>query len=109
MLDAWTSSNTTSDICKAGFDDTLASSKSVYDASWFRLKSVYINYNIPLSKKAKKVVKEISLGFSGDNLYLLKNYPGFDPDVNTSSDVFRLDNGSFPRSRTYAFNLQLRF
>ena len=109
MLGAWTSQNTTSDICKAGFDDTLASSKSVYDASWFRLKSVYINYNIPLSKKAKKVVKEISLGFSGDNLFLLKNYPGFDPDVNTSSEVFRLDNGSFPRSRTYAFNLQLRF
>ena len=109
MLGAWTKDNPTSDICKAGFDDTLASSKSVYDASWVRLKSVNINYSIPLSSKAKKVIKEISLGLSGDNLWLWKKYPGFDPDVNTSSEVFRLDNGSFPRSRTYAFNIQLRF
>lgn len=109
MLGAWTAENTTSDICKAGFDDTLASSKSVYDASWVRLKAVSINYNVPLSKKAKKVIKELSFGLSGDNLWLWKKYPGFDPDVNTSSSVFRLDNGSFPRSRTYAFNLQVRF
>lgn len=109
MLGAWTEENQTSDICKAGYDDSLASSKSVYDASWFRLKAVTLNYNIPLSKKVKKVLKELSVGFSSDNLYLWKVYPGFDPDVNTSSDVFRLDNGSFPRSRTYAFNVQVRF
>lgn len=109
MLNAWTEANPTSDVCKAGFDDSLASSKSVYDASWFRLKAVTLNYDIPLSKKAKKVIKELSVGFSSDNLYLWKVYPGFDPDVNTSSDVFRLDNGSFPRSRTYAFNVQVRF
>ena len=109
MLGAWTEENPTSDICKAGYDDSLASSKSVYDASWFRLKAVNVNYDIPLSKKVKKVVKELSVGFSSDNLYLWKKYPGFDPDVNTSSEVFRLDNGSFPRSRTYAFNVQVRF
>ena len=109
MLNAWTEANPDSDVCKAGFDDSLASSKSVYDASWFRLKAVTLNYDIPLSKKAKKVIKELSVGFSSDNLYLWKVYPGFDPDVNTSSDVFRLDNGSFPRSRTYAFNVQVRF
>ena len=109
MLNAWTDANPTSDVCKAGFDDSLASSKSVYDASWFRLKAVTLNYDIPLSKKTRKVIKELSVGFSSDNLYLWKVYPGFDPDVNTSSDVFRLDNGSFPRSRTYAFNVQVRF
>ena len=109
MLGAWTKYNTTSDLCKAGLADILASSKSVYDASWFRLKAVNINYNVPLSKKAKKVIKELSLGLSGDNLWLWKKYPGFDPDVSTSSSVYRLDNGSFPRSRTYAFNLQVRF
>lgn len=109
MLGAWTKENPNSDLCKAGLADILASSKSVYDASWFRLKAVNINYNVPLSKKAKKVIKELSFGLSGDNLWLWKKYPGFDPDVSTSSAVFRLDNGSFPRSRTYAFNLQVRF
>ena len=109
MLNAWTEANPDSDICKAGYDDSLASSKSVYSASWFRLKALTVNYDVPLSKKAKKIVKELSVGFSSDNLFLIKDYPGFDPDVNTSSTVFRLDNGSFPRARTYAFNVQVRF
>ena len=109
MLNAWTESNPTSDIVKAGFDDVQASSRHVYDASFLRLKSLSINYSIPLGKKAKKIVKEINVGLSGENLFLLKSYPGFDPDVNTSSSIFRLDNGSLPRSRTYVFNFNLLF
>ncbi len=109
MLNAWTESNRDSDIVKAGFDDVQASSRHVYDASFLRLKSLSINYSIPLSKKAKKVIREISVGLSGENLFLLKNYPGFDPDVSTSSAVYRLDNGSLPRARTYVFNFNLLF
>ena len=109
MMDAWTPDNPDSDIVKPGFDDTLVSSKSVYDASWFRLKSLSIGYDIPLSKKVKRYVKGINASIVGENLFLLKNYPGFDPDVNTSSSVFRLDNGSFPRTRTWAFNLVVKF
>ena len=109
MLDAWTPDNTDSDICKPGFDDSQVSSKSVYDASWFRLKSVSLSYDIPIGPKLKKTIKSATASISGDNLWLLKKYPGFDPDVNTSSSVFRLDNGSFPRTRTWAFNLVVKF
>lgn len=109
MLGAWTENRPDSDIVKAGFDDVQASSRHVYDASYLRLKSLSVNYQIPLGKKARKIVKEINVGLSGENLFLLKSYPGFDPDVNTSSSVFRLDNGSLPRSRTYVFHFNLLF
>ena len=109
MLNAWTPDNPDSDISKPGFDDSQVSSKSVYDASWFRLKSVSLSYDLPLGKKAKKYVRSVNMSVSGENLWLLKNYPGFDPDVNTSSSVFRLDNGSLPRTRTWAFNLIVKF
>lgn len=110
MLNAWTEDlNTDTDVVKAGYDDFQASSKSVYDASYFRIKNLSISYDIPFSKKAKKYIKGLVIGINCDNLYLWKKYPGFDPDVNTSSSVYRLDNGSYPRPRTYAFNLQLKF
>lgn len=109
MKNAWTETNNTSDIVKAGFDDVLASSRHVYDASYFRIKSLTINYDIPLKKSVKKHINGISVGVSADNLYLAKNYLGFDPDVNTSSSVYRLDNGSYPRPSTYVFNFQMRF
>lgn len=105
MLDAWTPDNPTSNITKPGFDDSQVSSKSVYDASWFRLKSISLSYDIPLSKSVKKYLRGITVSISGDNLFLWKKYNGFDPDVNTSSSVYRLDNGSFPRTRTWTFNL----
>lgn len=110
MLNAWTEGiNTNTDVPKAGYDVSLASSRSVYDASFLRLKTLSVSYSIPLSKKAKKRVSAIDLGINCDNLFLLKNYPGFDPDVNTSSAVYRLDNGSYPRPRTYAINFQIKF
>jgi len=110
MSGAWMPDNPDSNLPKAGFDDVQASSKSVYDASYFRLKTVDISYDIPLKKEVKKVIKGgITVGVSADNLFLLKNYPGFDPDVNTSSSVYRLDNGSYPRSRTCVVNLQIKF
>lgn len=109
MLNAWTPDNPDSDIVKPGFDDTQVSSKSVYDASWFRVKSLSASYDVPIGPKLKKHIRGINFGVSGENLFLLKNYPGFDPDVNTSSSVYRLDNGSYPRTRTWAFNLLVKF
>lgn len=109
MLGAWTPDNPDSNIVKPGYNDLTVSSKSVYDASWFRLKSVSISYDFPIGKNTKKYLKGLIVSLSGDNLFLLKNYPGFDPDVNTSSTIFRLDNGSFPRTRSVAFNLTAKF
>ena len=109
MKDAWTEQNPDSNIVKAGFDDYQASSRHVYDASFLRLKSLSLDYDIPLGKKVKKYIKTCSVGIVGENLLLWKTYPGFDPDVNTSSSVYRLDNGSFPRPRTWAFNINIKF
>lgn len=109
MMDAWTEQNPISDIVKAGFDDVQASSRHVYDASFLRLKTLSLDYDVPLGKKVKKYIKTLSVGVVGENLLLWKTYPGFDPDVNTSSSVYRLDNGSFPRPRTWAFNINVKF
>ena len=65
------------------------------------------NYKINLNKRIRKYVDSMTVGLSGENLFLLKSYNGFDPDVSTS--LYRLDNGSFPRPRTVVFNLSMNF
>ena len=100
--------NPASDIPRAGWDDTVASDRQVHDASYLRLKTVSVSYNILLSRWSK-VFKTLNVGVTGENLWLLKSYNGFDPDVSTDPTVRRLDNGSFPRPRTYTLNLQLKF
>lgn len=109
VLDAWDATrNPDSDIARPGWDDTLGSNRHVHDASYLRLKSVTLSYDIPIAKWTK-IFRKMTVGFSGENLLLLKSYNGFDPDVSTSSTVRRLDNGSLPRSRTFTFNLSVNF
>jgi len=109
MLDAWDANrNPNSDIAIAGWDDTNASDAQVHDASYFRLKTLTISYNFPINRWSK-FFKGLNVGVTGENLFLLKNYNGFDPDVSTSETVRRLDNGSFPRPRTVTLNIQLNF
>lgn len=109
MLDAWTPDNPDSDIPAPYREDLYGCSRFIHDASYLRLKTVSIEYNIPLSKKTMKVLKQLIIGVSGENLYLWKRYNGFDPDVNTSSSVYRLDNGSFPRPRTIIGKVSFTF
>ena len=108
ILNAWDEElRPDSDIPRAGYNDSFASDRQVHDASFLRLKSLSISYKINLNKRIRKYVDSMTVGLSGENLFLLKSYNGFDPDVSTS--LYRLDNGSFPRPRTVVFNLSMNF
>lgn len=115
MLDAWHPvRNPNSDIPSAGQAKgaTLPSSFMVHDASYLRLKTLSIAYTFDFRKKEKSVFREITVGVSGDNLYLWKYYNGFDPDVSsegTSSTLRRADIGAYPKARTVMFNLNMKF
>ena len=109
MLNAWhPTRNPDSDIPMPNSADGLVSDKYIHDASFLRLKTVSLSYNLNLAKWSK-TFKTLKMGITGENLFLLKYYNGFDPDVSTSATARRVDAGSFPRPRTYTVNLQLNF
>lgn len=114
MLDAWhPTRNPNSDIPRAGgkTDAALASDFMIHDASYIRLKNVSLGYTLDL-QKYRCPLKDITFTVSGENLYLWKNYNGFDPDVNTSgtsSTLRRLDIGAYPKARTIMFSIQVRY
>lgn len=109
MLNAWTPDNPDSNIPAAYREDVLGCSRFVHDASYLRLKTISVDYEVPLGKSVGKYIKKLSVGFSAENVFLWKNYNGFDPDVNTSSSVYRLDNGSYPRPRTFIGRVSMSF
>lgn len=98
MSGAWTPDNPDSRIPRADAIDYYCSDSFIHDASFLRLKTLSVSYDIVPSGKAGKYFKKINLGISAENLFLLKNYNGFDPDVDAAPTVaYRLDLGSLPR------------
>lgn len=85
----------------------------VQDASWVRLRTVSLSYNFPQSWLKKGIIKNASLSFTGNNLWLSTPYNGFDPE---SSDAITgsLSSSSqagftYPPMRSYLFSLNVSF
>ena len=113
MIDAWHPvRNPDSDLPRAGTDDILVPSDlQIHDASYLRLSNLSLSYTFDLRKKTK-ALRDITLSFVGNNLWLWSKYNGFDPDVSTESDgstLRRVDMGAYPRSRTFVFSVQIRY
>lgn len=113
MTDAWHPvRNPESDLPRAGIGQShLPSSLQVHDASYLRLKTLSLSYTFNFKKLKKPVVKGLTIGLTGENLFLWTAYNGFDPDVSTSSETStlrRADVGAYPRARQVMLNLQIR-
>lgn len=113
MIDAWHPvRNPNSDTPRAGLGDlNVPSTLQVHDASYLRLKTASLSYSFDFTGRRKAVVKSLTLGLTGENLFLWTKYNGFDPDVSTSSEgstIRRADIGAYPRARTVVLNLQIK-
>jgi len=80
---------------------------------FLRLQTASVSYNLPLSGEG--VFKSVRFSLSGQNLFLITDYGGLDPEVSTSDIP---DNGlpsasidylSYPRPRTYTLGINATF
>ncbi|GAA4304813.1 TonB-dependent receptor [Aestuariibaculum suncheonense] len=84
--------------------------RMVENASFLRLSNITLGYDVPV--KNISFIDRLKLTISGQNLWLLTDYSGFDPEVNSFAyDPLRMgvDSGSFPNQRTYTFGLNVTF
>lgn len=90
--------------------NTWCSDYYVEDASFVRIKTVTLGYTLPKKLLANVKISSLRLSLNVDNLWVFTNYRGTDPDVSTSSSLFTgLDRMSYPKPRTYTFNLNIVF
>lgn len=73
------------------------------DASYLRLKTAEISYNIPLSKNGKMGASNLTVYASGTNLLTFSGLKYIDPEGPTVS------NGFYPQQRVFNLGLNLTF
>lgn len=112
VLDRWTPDNTVTDIPKAGsMYNVFNSSRFIEDGSYVRLKSVTLSYKI-LQNNSKTRIKNLSVYMTGQNLFTLTNYSGYDPEVSSygqNSAEMGIDYGTYPQYRTVLLGLNVEF
>jgi len=85
------------------------SSFFIQDGSFVRLQNVSLGYNIPFSSN---FIRSARVSVSGQNLFLITKYKGFDPEVNNGgqSNLNRGDDyDAYPRARTVTVGVNLGF
>jgi TonB-dependent starch-binding outer membrane protein SusC len=84
-----------------------SSSFYVYDASHAWVKSITLGYTL---KGNAKILKNARFYLNADNLLLITNYPGNNPDVNTGdSRSPGRDDEAYPVPRTLSFGANIKF
>lgn len=90
--------------------NTWVSSYYVEDGSFLRLKTLTFSYTFDSPRLRKANISAIKAYVSGENLFVLTNYSGMDPDVSSSNSLFTgFDRMSYPKARTFTFGVGLTF
>jgi TonB-dependent starch-binding outer membrane protein SusC len=93
-------------------DAVKPSTKYLEDASFVRLSNVTFGWNIPTGDI--KWLNNPRIYLTGQNLLVMTNYTGYDPEVNTNKAVngipsAGIDYTSYPRPRTLLLGFNINF
>jgi iron complex outermembrane receptor protein len=80
-----------------------------------RLNNATLGYNLNSNRIGLgDTFQNINISLTGQNLFVISNYSGFDPEVNTGAtsggiQTFGIDRFTYPRARTFLVGLNLTF
>ncbi|MBW3629482.1 MAG: TonB-dependent receptor [Gemmatimonadetes bacterium] len=111
VLNRWTPTNTNTSVPRANnARPRLFYSSMVEDGSYLRLQNLTLGYRLP--SQLLPGVDGARLFLTGQNLFLLTEYTGFDPEVNSIGGDARfsgVDIGAFPRARSWNVGMNVTF
>ncbi|QZE14828.1 TonB-dependent receptor [Halosquirtibacter laminarini] len=116
ILNHWTPENQDSDI--PGFSKTNAktvayqaeSSRFIEDGSFLRLKNITLGYTFN-AKNENAIFSSIRVYASGQNLFTLTNYKGYDPEVSNGGgdQTPGYDTAPFPMAKVGSIGVNINF
>lgn len=111
-LNRWTPSNPTNEypsfVNPTAQGQRVVNTKTVEDASYIRLQSVRLSYNIPVG--GLSFIRALNVYVTGQNLLTITDYSGVDPAASaTGNDILRIDYNTYPFARTYMFGVNVQF
>lgn len=113
VADRWTETNASNLVPSTkGYVTNDVYSRFVEDGSFLRLKSVTLGYTLPKKWTQKAYIKRMRVYATGQNLFCISGYSGYDPEVSTAGNnpmTPGLDWGAYPKSRVFTFGIDLQF
>lgn len=113
ILNAWTPTNTNTDIPALSLtDDNNESRFSTYyveDGSYMKMKYLKLSCALPEHIVRKIGLRNLEIYGQVENLFTITSYTGLDPELLPGEYGARIDNGAYPRPRTFTVGLNLQF
>lgn len=91
------------------------SSRYLKDGKFVRLNNLSVGYNFNTQKlRLAKWVSAIRLSLTGQNLFVITPYNGYDPEVNTDRTIdgvlsYGIDYNSYPKARSFMLGFNVTF
>ena len=113
VLNAWTPENTGATIpALTTIDDNNEMRMSTYfveDGSYFKCKYIKLGYRFDQSWLQTLGLTAMNVYGQVENVFTATKYSGLDPEVPLGVYGARIDNGPYPRARTFSLGLNLSF
>ena len=113
ILNAWTPTNTQTDIPALTLtDDNNESRFSTYyveNGSYMKMKYLKLSYELPRHIIQKIGLQNLEVYAQVENVFTLTGYTGIDPELLPGEYGARIDNGAYPRPRTFTVGLNFQF
>ncbi|MFT4804694.1 MAG: TonB-linked SusC/RagA family outer membrane protein [Psychroserpens sp.] len=96
-------------------NSNTVSTRYLEDGDFLRLNNATLGYSLDANLlKLGNVLDDIRLTLTGQNLFIITDYSGFDPEINTGAAIddiqsFGIDYFSYPKSTTVLFGLNISF
>lgn len=114
MLDRWQGTGTSNTVPRAvagaSVNTDLFSDFYVEDASFLRLQNVQIGYSFNDKVLSNLGLDKFRIYVSGNNLYTLTDYLGYDPSASNGAPIGSgIDKGFYPVASSYLLGINLNF
>ena len=90
----------------------ICQSWALEDASFLRLSTLTLGYTLPENLTQKIKLQKVRVYVTGNNLFVLTPYSGYDPEVDTRTDTPltpNVDYSAYPKSRSWVFGINVSF
>ena len=107
MLNAWTSTNTITDVPSLDATNLPATGDSdrfLRDASYLRLRNAQVGYRVPAKLLRGTFINSLAFTLQGENLFTVTKWKGFDAESNRTSDFYQ-----YPTPKIYTFGVDIKF
>jgi TonB-linked SusC/RagA family outer membrane protein len=111
ILDVWTPANQTNvPTFSATSQNYINSSRWVFDGSYIKLKNIALSYHLP-QRWLGTMVKNLEAYVSGQNVFTITKYPGYDPEISNMSNGITqgLETAVIPNPRSITFGIRAGF